>query len=376
MRTEKVTVRKPVEKELVEVQRTTSYKPVTKKETQYVYQPGQTQYQTLPDLSRRPRIRFLRPGYYTDPTTGVAVYRNRGLHWDQPNAVVPTNTTPPAFVPQEMERIEYEPQVTETRRPITVKRMVEETVERQVPHQVKKMVTRTVTRKVPYSYQMPVEREIVEEVPYTETEYREEVVEKRIPYTQSSVKEIRSVETYDVDVPKYVQETSVKEKPITKWVEKNVETTESRKITKRMKVPVDADGNALSAPVSVDSHEYEFEYQLPAIGSSTTTTKKPVAESELESVTADTKIADDERMTLKKPATVVVPNTKITDGSKMARLSTGPAVDADETGSPTPAKKDATLTVAEQQPALSILTKPVMPEPKASAHSGNESAAD
>jgi hypothetical protein len=216
--------------------------------------------------------------------------------------------------------------------------MVEETVERQVPHQVKKMVQRTVTRKVPYSYKMPVEREIVEEVPYTETEYREEVIEKRIPYTQSSVKEIRSVETYDVEVPKYVQETSVKDNPVTKWVEKTYETTEPRKITKRMKVPVDADGNALSAPVPVDSPEYEFEYQLPSIGSSTTTTKKPVSASKLKSFTAETKILDDDRTTAKKPATVLVPETKITDGSKMARLSTGPAVDADETGSPTPAK--------------------------------------
>ena len=114
MRTEKVIVKKPVTKEMIEVKKTTTLKPVVKKETQYDVVPGQTLYNVLPDTSRRSRARWLTPGYYTDPVSGLSVYRRGGLHWVQPNATVPVGQTPGVAVPREVESTTFEPEVVET----------------------------------------------------------------------------------------------------------------------------------------------------------------------------------------------------------------------------------------------------------------------
>ena len=131
MRTERVTRQKPVTKELIEVQKTTTMKPVVTKETQFDIVPGQQLYGVLPDVGRRPRLRLLRRGNYTDPVTGATVYRSGGLHWVQPNATVPVGQTAATTIPREVESVTFKPEVVETRKPISVTRMVEETVERE-----------------------------------------------------------------------------------------------------------------------------------------------------------------------------------------------------------------------------------------------------
>jgi len=241
MRTEKVTVKKPVTKDLIEVQKTTTLKPVVKKETQY-------------DTSRRSRARWLSRGYYTDPVSGLSVYRRGGLHWVQPNATVPVGQTPGVAVPREVENTTFEPEVVETRRPISVTRMVEETIEREVPYEVKKYVDRTVTKKVPYEYKIPVDKVVVEKIPYTETTYEEEVIERQVPYTETRMQEVRTVEDYEVEVPRYITQTVKKEKPVKKWVEEEVQTTVQRTVYETMKVPCTADGKPLSDPVPLSAH--------------------------------------------------------------------------------------------------------------------------
>ena len=372
MRTERVTVKKPVTKEMIEVKKTTTLKPVVKKETQYDVVPGQTLYSVLPDTSRRSRARWLSPGYYTDPVSGLSVYRRGGLHWVQPNATVPVGQTPGVAVPREVESTTYEPEVVETRRPISVTRMVEETIEREVPHEVKKFVERTVTKKVPYEYKMPVDKVIVEKIPYTETTYEEEVIERRVPYTETRMQEVRTIEDYDVEVPRYVTQTVKKEKPVYKWVEEKFETTVRRTVYETMKVPCTADGEPLSDPVPLSAREYEFVSELPSTGA--TTTRKPTLPRQ-KVYSTQGQVEEDPKSTL-KPDSITVPETK-TDRTKM-----GSIVKAESTATPSsqaePAEQPLTTpkAVAETSGSVRSLQEAELPASELSTETGNEKAAD
>ena len=373
MRTERVTVKKPVTKELIEVQRTTTMKPIVKKETQYDAIPGQTLYGVLPDVARRPQVRLLRRGYYTDPTTGLSTFRRGGFHWVQPNATVAVAQTPATVIPREVESTSYKPEVVETRRPISVTRMVEQTVEREVPVEVKKFVERQVTRKVPYEYEMPVDKIVVEKIPYTETVYEDEVIERRVPYTETRMQEVRTVEDYDVEVPRYVTETVSKKKPVRKWVEEEFEETVQRTIVERMKVPVNSAGEPLSDPVPLDAPEYEFLSQLRSTGTSTVRKPTMARKQAVYETQGQVVEQDAEQMTGKKPTTsILFPETK-PEPMKM-----GSILD----------KNDATESVADKAPVL--IKKPVsetsgvvrnmpaaeMPASGLSKATGNERAAD
>ena len=375
MRTEKVIVKKPVTKEMIEVKKTTTLKPVVKKETQYDVVPGQTLYSVLPDTSRRSRARWLTPGYYTDPVSGLSVYRRGGLHWVQPNATVPVGQTPGVAVPREVESTTFEPEVVETRRPISVTRMVEETIEREVPHEVKKLVERTVTKKVPYEYKIPVDKVIVEKIPYTETTYEEEVTQRRVPYTETRMQEVRTVEDYEVEVPRYITQTVKKEKPVRKWVEEEVQTTVQRTVYETMKVPCTADGEPVSAPVPLDAHEYEFLSELPSIG--TTTTRKPTLPRQPVYETQGRVKEDSPSKPTKtrKPASIIFPETK------SERTKMGSIVKAESTATPSaesPAEQPLATpkSLNETSGAVRSLQEAEMPASELSSETGNEKAAD
>ena len=369
MRTERVTVKKPVTKELIEVQKTTTMKPIVKKETQFDTVPGQQLYGVLPDVSRRPRIRLLPRGNYTDPTTGATVYRRGGLHWVQPNATVPVGQTSATVIPREVESVTFEPEVVETRRPISVTRMVEETVERKVPVETKRFVERQVTRKVPYEYKMPVDKIVVEKIPYTETSYEEEVTERRVPYTETQMQEVRTIEDYEVEVPRYVTETIEREKPKRQWVEEEYQTTVQRTIIETMKVPVNAAGDPLSDPVPLGAPEYQFMSELPSIGSSTV--RKPTMPRQQPVYETQGRVLDESAS-----RSILVPETKKT------RAKMGSILEPTET--PTPATK-APAEIAPQLNSKAIsetsgmvrsLQEPAMPGSGLSTATGNEKAAD
>jgi len=374
MRTEKVTVKKPVTKDLIEVQKTTTLKPVVKKETQYDFVPGQTLYSVLPDTSRRSRARWLSRGYYTDPVSGLSVYRRGGLHWVQPNATVPVGQTPGVAVPREVENTTFEPEVVETRRPISVTRMVEETIEREVPYEVKKYVDRTVTKKVPYEYKIPVDKVVVEKIPYTETTYEEEVIERQVPYTETRMQEVRTVEDYEVEVPRYITQTVKKEKPVKKWVEEEVQTTVQRTVYETMKVPCTADGKPLSDPVPLSAPEYEFVSELPSVG--TTTTRKPTLP---RTYRIQGKVAEDTARTkARKPFSIDFPETK----TETQRTKMGSIVEAESTATPSAQSPQAEqpLTVpkavTETSGSVRSLQEPELPASGFSSETGNEKAAD
>ena len=374
MRTEEVTVKKPVTKELIEVKRTTTMKPVVKKETQYDVVPGQTLYSVLPDTNQRSRVRWLSPGYYSDPTSGLGVYRRRGLHWVQPNTTVPVGQTQGVAVPREVENTTYEPEVVETRRPVSVTRMVEETIQREVPHEVKKFVERTVTRKVPYEYEVPVEKVVVEKIPYTETTYQEEVTERRVPYIQTRMQEVRTVEDYEVEVPRYVTQMVRKEKPVRKWVEEQYQTTVQRTVYETMKVPCNADGDPLSDPVALGAREYEFVSELPSTG--TSTTRKPTLPQKRQRVYETWGLIKKEsegdsalRTKTRKPSSVVFPETE-DESEKMGSL-----LDPERTARPV-AKAPLQKAVAETSGLIRSLQEAEMPESGLSSVTGNEKAAD
>ena len=363
MRTEKVIVKKPVTKELIEVQKTTTMKPIVKKETQYSFQPGQTLYQVQPDVRQRSRIRFLSPGYYTEPVSGATVFRRRGLHWVQPNAAVPVGQTPAVATPYEVDRVSFEPEVVETRRPISVTRMVEETIEREVPHEVKKFVERTVTKKVPYEYKMPVDKIVVEKIPYTETVYEEEVIERRVPYTETRMQEVRTVEDYEVQVPRYVSETVEKQKPVRRWVEEEFQTTVQRTVYETMKVPT-LDGEPLSDPVPLGAREYQFLSELPSTG--TSTTRKPTLPRQQTVFEVQGQIADES--TSDQPTSITFPAIK-PEPTKMGSLLQ--PQEATE-NPPLQTKKP----VLETSSSVKGLPAAEIPTSELSPATGNEHAAD
>ena len=377
MRTERVTVKKPVTKEMIEVKKTTTLKPVVKKETQYDVVPGQTLYSVLPDASRRSRVRWLSPGYYTDPVSGLSVYRSRGLHWVQPNATVPVGQTAGVAVPREVESTTFEPEVVETRRPISVTRMVEETIEREVPHEVKKFVERTVTKKVPYEYKMPVDKVIVEKIPYNETTYEEEVIQRQVPYTETRMQEVRTIEDYEVEVPRYVTQTVKKEKPVRKWVEEKHETTVQRTVYETMKVPCTADGEPLSDPVPLSAPEYEFAWELPSTGASTT--RKPTLPGQQQVYETQGQVEEDSSSTTRtktrKPASIIFPETK-TEPAKMGSIVAAKSTATPSAQSPAEQPVATPKAVTETSGAVRSLQEADLPESGLSLETGNEKAAD
>lgn len=269
MRSETYTVRKPVTENLIEVNRTTSYKPVVRQQTQMV--PMATPVDMMvavPDNASRPRLQRLTPGYYTDPATGMTVYRNRGLHWVQPTVAVPTVGYAPTLVPQQVDQIEYIPETVESRKPVEVTRYVDTVETRKVPVEVTRYVESVETRQVPYTVRKPITRVRTERIPYTKRTYKEEVTTKKVPYTETTYQRVETVEPYEVKELNWIPET--REVDVPRTIRKRVDYQIMRDVprTIMMKVPVDICGNPLGAPVPVAG-------QVTIQPLATTTTRRP-----------------------------------------------------------------------------------------------------
>lgn len=275
MREETVTVSKPVTQKLIEVKKTTTYKPVVKSDTQMV--PAQLVIPgTAVDPNQRPRMQMLQPGYYTDPATGLTVYRRRGLHWVAPGTPA---TVAPTLVPIQRNAVEFEPETVEERKPVELTRFVEQVETRKVPVEVEKLVDRVKTRRVPYEVKIPKTKVTIEQIPYTQTTYKEEVVTKKVPYTETVYQRVDVTEPYEVETKRWIPVT--KEIEVPKKVRRKVERTIMKQVprTVLLKVPLDVFGNPIRGEGEIVSPapatSKNAADQVPHIASSTTRTRKP-----------------------------------------------------------------------------------------------------
>ena len=201
----------------------------------------------VPALAGRPRAAFLRPGYYTDPVSGLTAYRRRGLHWVAPPAPVV-----PALVPQTTNRLAYVPQVEQKIEPIEISRFVDQVETRKVPVEVQRMEERVETRKVPVEVRRPRQVTKVERIPYTETTYQEVETVRRIPVIEETMQKVETIEPVEKTTARWVEKQEAIETP--KIVRKKVAYTTTKRVpyTVMMRVAVDSFGNDIGEPEPVD----------------------------------------------------------------------------------------------------------------------------
>jgi hypothetical protein len=272
MREENVTVRRKVTENLVEVQEVTTMRPVVTTETQMVPTTVPvTQSALVTDTWQRPRLQWLRPGYYVDPATGLSTYRRPGFHWVQPTVAAQVTALTPALVPQQVNQTTYMAEKTERRRPIEISRYVDQVETRKVPVEVTRYVEETRTRRVPVTVRKPVTKVRIEKVPYTETRYIEQVVVNRVPVIETEYQEVTQVEPYEVEVASW--KTITEEIEVPRVVRRRVdyETTETVARTIMMKVPIDACGVEIGPPTPLYEQSSSRTIQ-PMISSGTSTT--------------------------------------------------------------------------------------------------------
>ena len=258
MQDKQFTVRKKVTEQSCERKEVTTLKPTMVAETTLT--PTNV---VVPSLAGRPRAAFLRPGYYTDPVSGLTAYRRRGLHWVAPPAPVV-----PALVPQTTNRLAYVPQVEQKIEPIEISRFVDQVETRKVPVEVQRMEERVETRKVPVEVRRPRQVTKVERIPYTETTYQEVETVRRIPVIEETMQKVETIEPVERTTARWVEKEEAIETP--KIVRKKVAYTTTKRVpyTVMMRVAVDSFGNDIGEPEPVD----------PALRNKTeisTTTKRP-----------------------------------------------------------------------------------------------------
>jgi hypothetical protein len=247
-RDEQVSVRQRVSEDLIEVRNQTVYRPSTTSQT--VLYPV-TSVTPIQDPTVRPRMTWLRPGYYFDPNLSQSVWRRRGLHWMQPDTLATTTS----YMPSTIEQTVLVPETIQTRRPVEVSRYVDRTETRRVPYEVQRMVSETVSQQVPVTVKRPVVRRSVERVPYTETRYVDVEEVTQIPVTETVYEESVEIEPYEVQVERW--KTVTREVEVPKTVRRKVEYEEMREVPKTVivKIPVDRDGRALSLGEPVSEEE-------------------------------------------------------------------------------------------------------------------------
>ena len=246
MREKEFTVREKVTENSFEFKPITTLKPVAVPETTLtpanVVVPGV--------IGTRPRVRWLRPGNYVDPSTGLSVYRRRGLHYVNPT---PVAAVVPALVPQTSSKIAYMPETTMKKEPIEISRFVERVETRKVPVEVTSMKETYETRKVPVEVRRPKTTVRVEKIPYQETTYQEVEKVRKVPVVERTMQKVETIEPYERTTAKWVEKVEEVEAP--KTVRKKIEYTAMKKMpyTVRMRVAVDCFGNAVGEPEPVDS---------------------------------------------------------------------------------------------------------------------------
>lgn len=192
MRDEEVRVRRPVTRQIIKKEEVTVLRPKQSTETAVV--PGTLVVPT--QGASRPRPRWLRPGYYSDPFSGQPVWRRRGLHWVEEPQV--GQSAIPVAIPQQRTTTTLVPETIVNEKPVEVTSFVDEFETRKVPVEVERMVEETRTRKVPVTVRIPKRRTIEEEIPYTETTYVDETITETVPYTETVLKKVTRKEPYTV----------------------------------------------------------------------------------------------------------------------------------------------------------------------------------
>jgi hypothetical protein len=221
-REEQVTVKKPVSEQLVRVQRSIVYKPVLVPNS---FLPVAVPASGLQLPARR--IQWTPGGYRFDPISGQTNFQRGAFRWNtNPGAPVTTFQNSQRYAPA----YTYQPEVVETRTPVTVTRYVDETVTRRVPY-----------RTNPPSSSSPAKKIVVKKEPNTEMVLETVIV--KAPYWVQVPKEI--TETVEVDVPKTVR----------KRIDESYEKLIPVKVEYR--TPIDAAGNPTGATVRVVSPDYD-----------------------------------------------------------------------------------------------------------------------
>lgn len=221
-REEQVTVKKPVSEQLVRVQRSIVYKPVLVPNSFLPVAVPASGFQ----LPAR-RIQWTPGGYRFDPISGQTNFQRGAFRWNtNPSAPVTTFQNSQQYAPA----YTYQPEVVETRTPVTVTRYVDETVTRRVPY-----------RTNPPGSSSPAEKIVVKKEPNTGMVMETVVV--KAPYWVQVPKEI--TETIEVDVPKTVR----------RRIDESFEKLVPVKVEYR--TPIDAAGNPTGATLRIVSPDYD-----------------------------------------------------------------------------------------------------------------------
>ena len=241
MRDKQFNVREKVTEKSVQYRDVTTYKPTTLAETTLV--PSNV---LVPTTTYRARIQWLRPGYYTDPATGLTQWKRRGLHWANPLATAAAVV--PALVPQTTATTAYVPEVTREAEPVEISRYVDRVETRQVPVEVQRIEETVETRKVPVEVKRARQVTRVEKIPYTETTYREVQRTRRVPVVEETMQKVETIEPVEKTTAKWVEKQEKIETP--KIVRRKVAYTTTKKVpyTVKMRVRVDSMGNSIGEP--------------------------------------------------------------------------------------------------------------------------------
>jgi hypothetical protein len=288
-REQEETVRVPVTETRMETEDVTTYRPVEVAQQSFLPAqliiPGAANSQS----NARPSIDWLRPGYYTDPTTGQSVYRRRGLHWVMPQQN--NSTAVPVVIPQESKSVALVPEILKREKPVQVTRYVDKVETRKVPVEVDRVVDEVRTRKVPVTVRKPVKKMVTKRVPYTSTTYEPVEVTRRVPTVETVQKEVEIEEPYEVTVCKWVPFTETVRVP--KTVTKKVDYKTTRKVpyTVTMRVACDEYGNQIGKPERVKGTERidsNWAKSRPLVSVDESTTRTPITSATRETATRET----------------------------------------------------------------------------------------
>lgn len=246
MRDKEFKVREKVTEKAVQYRDVTTYKPTAVAETTLV--PTNV---LVPSTTDRARVQWLRPGYYTDPATGLTAWKRRGLHWSTPS---PTGAAVVrALVPQTNSTTAYVPEVTRKAEPVEISRYVDRVETRQVPVEVQRIEETVETRKVPVEVKRARQVTRVEKIPYTETTYREVERTRRVPVVEETLQKVETIEPVEKTTAKWVEKEEAIKTP--KIVRRKIAYTTTKKVpyTVKMRVRVDSYGNSIGDPEPADA---------------------------------------------------------------------------------------------------------------------------
>lgn len=144
-REERITVKKPVTEEMVRVEQNLIYKPVIIPSS---FQANTAAFPTKLSTPQR-RIQWVPGSYRVDPISGQMFFQRGTLRWNT------LSNNLPVFQPTQpnMSVYAYQPEVVETRTPVTVTRYVDEIVTRRIPYEpqvVNETIEKLVAVKVQY----------------------------------------------------------------------------------------------------------------------------------------------------------------------------------------------------------------------------------